>query len=1011
MRLEAFREKVKHYRLLTDFSQKDLAQKIDLHPVVFSSKLNGAPRYSLTEAEIKLIIKTLIEWKAITKQSEVLELLELAALKPYIFREQEWYAFPLNRLEKDALATILTALETTDYPTSSGNKTGENNFDKAANSAKVPTFTPKLPPHNIPAQLTSLVGRQHEIKQLQNLLQRADIRLLTLSGPGGVGKTRLATQAGIKLLEDFEHGVFFVSLVPLRDAGLLAGTIANTFGLKSSGATPVIEVLKRYLSSKHLLLILDNFEHLVEAAPVVSELLDAAPKLKILTTSRILLHLYGEYNYSVPALGLPDLASLNLLSNEELLTGEAITLFTQRAQAVRPNFGVAGKTDLQTIVQICRLLDGLPLAIELAAARCRLFTPQQLLNRLKSHSRLRELTSGARDKPLHQQALASTIEWSYNLLEPREKVLLMHLAIFSESASLEAIQNICAPAENKQDIEECLESLVNKSLVQLVAPVGKVDEPAITSLSEAKLIQTMRFGLLETIREYALYKLSETDQTGQVLTELKNRHLAYFTALTEAVEEDLRGTRQIARFNSLKPDFYNLCAAVDYVLKQFADHLAVTLQGLALANNLAIEHERLVAVDLLESALKIVGSFWYFRALSDYPAQGRLWLAQIVRLAGLSALGETADYGKATKWGAIFAITQSDYPTAGEYYRESIQVSRLVGDKLTLATSLVGLGTVVNMSGKLAEASGYNAEAVELYRQTGDKAGLGRGLNNYGNLLMEQGYYQKALEVIEEGTALRREVGDKAGLANSLFFQGEIYILKTDYAKALALFEETLSIYTEIGNKWPLSAVFQNLCNIYRLQGRFEEAQAAIDRAYHLCLEVDFKSGIATCFKYFGYLAYHRQDYSAALEHLEKSLQIVREVKHYGSLVDTLFVLALLQLALGDYASAQAGYREIIEINRESRKNLTAISCLELSAKLDWLTEADFGKAIPKLATAAYLRELLGVPYDPFEKVNIEAIITEIKKGLSEPDFNSLWQTKLVQNPEQLFELIDQSDF
>lgn len=1000
MRLEAFREKIKYYRLLTSFSQKDLAQKIGIHPVVFSSKLNGAPRYNLTEAEIKLIIKTLVEWKALTKQSEVLELLDLAVLKPYIFKEQEWYAFPLNRLEKDALSTILAALEVTGYTNRANATVSEDNAGKPKKlpeiSAAKQDFTPQLPPHNIPAQLTKLIGRQNEIKQLQNLLEQADVRLLTLTGPGGVGKTRLASQVGVKLLEDFEHGVFFVSLVPLRDTSLLAATIANTFGLKSSGTTPVMEVLKRYLSSKHLLLILDNFEHLGEAAPLVTELLNAAPKLKILTTSRILLQVYGEHNYTVPTLGLPDLDNLNTLDNAEMLAGDAIALFTQRAQAVRPNFGVADKTTVWTIVQICRLLDGLPLAIELAAARCRLFTPQQLLNRLKSHSRLNELTSGARDKPQHQQTLASTIEWSYILLEPREKVLLMHLAIFSDSASLEAIQNICAPAENNQEVEECLESLINKSLVQLVTPA-----------KEAKHSQPLRFGMLETIREYALLRLVETDPNGQVLTELKNRHLAYFTNLAEAAEDDLRGAGQIERFNALKPEFYNLCAAINYVLNQFANHPAVTMPELALATNL----DNAEAAGALESALKIVGSFWYFRALSDYPGEGRLWLAKIVRLVGLTDLAETAEYARATKWGAIFAITQSDYPTASEYYRESIRVSRLVGDKLTLATSLLGLGTVVNMGGKLAEACNYNAEAVELYRQTGDKAGLGRGLNNYGSLLVEQGYYQKALEVIEEGTALRREVGDKAGLANSLFYQGEIFILKTEYAKAQALFEEALSIYTEIGNKWPLSAVLHNLCNIYRLQGKFEEAQAAIDRAYQLCLEIDFKSGISVYFKYCGYLAYHRQDYSAALEHLEKCLQIVREVKHQGYLIETLFVWALVQLAVGNYTVARDSYREIIEINREARKKLTAISCLELSAKLDWLAEINFAQAIPKLATAAHIREILGVPYDPFEKVNIETIIKELKISLSAQDFNNLWNIRLVQNPEQLLELINHPDF
>ena len=369
------------------------------------------------------------------------------------------------------------------------------------------------PEHNLPAPLTSFVGRQRELEEVASLLNES--RLLTLTGPAGTGKTRLALQVAAQVAEGFADGVTLVELAPLKDPALVADTVARALGLTNTTEQTITKVLANYLENKELLLVLDNFEHLLEAAPLASDLLSAASNLRILTTSREALGLYGEQEYPVPPLGLPDLGDPVLPS--ALKDHEAIALFMQRAQAVVPGFALTDE-DALGVAEICVRLDGLPLAIELAAARVKLFRPQALLSQIES--RFTTLGTGPRGLSERRRTLRAAIDWSYELLDETEKMLFTRLSVFQGGRTIEAVDAVCA-YDLQIDVLDGLAPLLNKNLLR--QEEGPEGEP--------------RFTMLETIHEYALERLRE----GGEAENMHRRHAEYFTALAERAEPHTRG--------------------------------------------------------------------------------------------------------------------------------------------------------------------------------------------------------------------------------------------------------------------------------------------------------------------------------------------------------------------------------------------------------------------------------------------------------------------------------------
>jgi predicted ATPase/transcriptional regulator with XRE-family HTH domain len=493
---------------------------------------------------------------------------------------------------------------------------------RGAPSDQIPHPDPTLP-YPLPVPLTPLIGRAREVATVSATLQRADVRLLTLLGPPGVGKTRLGLQVASDLRASFRAGVCFVALATIRDPDLVPAAIAQALDVHDAGDRPLIETLQAYLRDKHLLLVLDNVEQVVAAAPMISALLAAAPELKVLSTSRIALHLSGEHEYAVPPLELPDL--LHLPPAEALAACPSVALFQARAQAVQPNF-MLSSANAQAVAALCHRLDGLPLVLELAATRCKVFSPEALLARLDQ--RLPLLSTGARDLPPRQQTLRSAIAWSYDLLSAAEQMLFERLAVFAGGWTLHAAEAICGDAETSRrastepvpeqsgtaapypalavSVVDLLMSLIDHSLVQQVAIVkpGVSDEP--------------RFTMLETIREYALERLMERGEEEI----LRWHYAAYYLALAEQAEQGLQGPDARRWLDRLETEHDNLRAV-----------LAFCLESRDLGPEASGQESPILkpqAFSRIEIGLRLAAALWWFWWARGHGSEGRRWLAQVL---------------------------------------------------------------------------------------------------------------------------------------------------------------------------------------------------------------------------------------------------------------------------------------------------------------------------------------------------------------------------------------------
>ena len=647
-----------------------------------------------------------------------------------------------------------------------------------------PLRTLEVRPNNLPLQPTPLVGREKEVEEVVERLHSEEVRLLTLTGPGGTGKSRLALQAAAELLEEFEDGVFFVALATITDPALVSSAIAGPLGVEESADQSLMESLKSYLHHKHLLLILDNFEQVLEGTPVVGELVAACPGLKFLTTSRIPLRLYGEQEYAVLPLDLPD---PRVLPPVKVLTQyEAVRLFVERARAIKADFSVTNE-NAPAVAEICARLDGLPLAIELAAARVRLLSPHAMLTRLGN--RLKLLKGGSRDLPTRQQTLRGTIDWSYELLEDEEKRLFGRLSVFSGGRTLEAIEEICEP-EGDIDALEGVESLLEKSLLR----------------REEKAEGESRFVMLETVHEYAREKLEESGEAE----EIKRAHAEYFIALAEEADAELKGVNQLEWLERLEFEHDNMRAALSWALEQAEAQMA----------------------------LRLVGALCWFWWMRGHYSEGRRWLEEVLAmkgrgspkvramvLAGAATLassqgdadraegaceeglelleheGREASEAKSYLLVTLgyLALSKEDHARAQELFEESMVLSRERRNDWELASSLYSLATVFYLRGDSERATELLEESMDLFRELGDKYLLASVLNSLGLVAHSQGNLVRAQKLTEEGVALKRELGATGDVGLGLCNMGWIALLQNDLSRAADLYEESLSVAWEAG--------------------------------------------------------------------------------------------------------------------------------------------------------------------------------------------------------------------
>ncbi len=695
--------------------------------------------------------------------------------------------------------------------------------------------------HNLPFLLTPLIGREQQEQAIRSLLLRPEVRLLTLTGTAGIGKTRLAQKVATDLSEIFLHGVCQVQLAPLSDAELVVPTIAQTLGLRDAEERSLFESLKAFLRDKHLLLLLDNFEQVIQAAPALVELLLACPSIKILVTSRAVLHVEGEYEFSIPPLSLPD--PLHLPAKEELLQYGAVALFVQRAQMVQTNF-VLSEDNAAALAQICIRLDGLPLALELAAARNKLLPPQALLGRL--NHRLAVLTGGRQDAPSRQQTLRDTIRWSYDLLNAEEQRCFQRLAIFVGSWTLEAAEAVCSEASDlSRPAIDVVASLLDKSLLQ--QSDRGADEP--------------RLLMLETIREYALERLADSGD----LETTEQRHAMYYLALAEKSEPELFGHQQRAWIGRLTRDAENLRAAL-----QWSQTHQMNEQLLRLAGNL--------------------GHFWY---MCGRFSEAMLWLETALREAG-------PDVAVSARIKALYIVAliashlgQSDLLFVRA--RECLTLARQDGDgrgfviaSWPLVHHLLASGDMIGAQAQAEETLTF----VQAHAPAEDSWTLACALNAFGSVVLSQGDYTQAQHVYEHAIALFKEAGDLWLYGELHLFLANVYWAQGDETKAQTFLKEGLAVHDQVGNAWVTGWFVSLFGEIALHQGDIPRARFLLEAGLKRHQQLGDQQGQALLYALLAQAAAWEHDYTVTRDLAVQSLEIARTVHDSRSLILCLEELA-----------------------------------------------------------------------------------------------------------------------
>ncbi|HET7091269.1 MAG TPA: tetratricopeptide repeat protein [Anaerolineae bacterium] len=694
---------------------------------------------------------------------------------------------------------------------------------------------PAPPRSNLPAPSTRFIGRESEMAEVKRLL--SNTRLLTLTGAGGTGKTRLSLQVAADLLDSFADGVWLVELAPLSDPVLIPQSVATTLGVREVPGRPLMVALTDYLRAKHLLLILDNCEHLIDAcAHLADHLLRACAHLKILASSREALGIAGEIAFRVPSLAVPPDVLSAARDLEGLTRCESAQLFVERTMAVQPHFAVTPQ-NAPAIAQICQRLDGIPLALELAAARVKVLSVEQIAARLNDRFRL--LTGGSRAALPRQQTLRASIDWSYSLLPETEQTLFRRLAVFVGGWTLEAAESVCSDqlsvsSEPKpltpdhsplftEDVLDLLTHLVDKSLV---IKDERADE--------------VRFHRLETIRQYARDKLLESGEAARA----RDRHLEFFFKFAQEAERDSGGAETLTWFNRLETEHDNLRAALEWALESNPDtaiELAVCLTG-----------------------------FWGRRG---YATEGSKWLGEaLARVEALPPPDSVAAHrrlvarAKALVYWGNMALYLGDPMLGRARFEEGVTLSRQTGDEWLIAIALQRLADAELFTGEPQDAKAAIEESVALFRKVGDRKGLAFALYLLARIAHMRGDRETSRASLEESTRLSRESDLPWESAMSLFGLGLTARSLGDYAEARARFRECLALFREMGDKHFTNVLRSELAETERLEGNYEEAVPLYNETILTWRDFGHRGGIARCLEVFAFIANARSQKQSSVE-------------------------------------------------------------------------------------------------------------------------------------------------
>ncbi len=784
-----------------------------------------------------------------------------------------------------------------------------------------------LTKQRLPAPSTLLIGREQEVVDVCSLLQRQEVRLLTLTGPGGVGKTRLALKTATALEHQFEDGVHFINLAPINDAALVIPTVAKTLNVRESPGKPMQESLLDFLANRDLLLVLDNFEHLLPAVTDVADCLAAAIDLKILVTSRTVLHLSGEYEFVVPSLELPNLQ--HLLDFDDLAQLPSVALFVQRAQAARMNFALTTE-NASTVAEICVRLDGLPLAIELAAARSKTLRPANLLALLKESdpsASLSLLAREARDLPARQQSMRQAIDWSYKLLNASEQTLFRGMGVFVGGATLEAIQAVCGGAnatepESTAILSDHLTALTDSSLLWI---------------SEGKEGQS-RFMMLETLHKYALEHLAAHNELDLV----RHRHAAYFAEFVEEAIPHLRDKNQVDWLERFEVEHDNLRAVLAWSCE---------------------------AEENVETGLRMAGFLWEFWASHGFVREGWDWLTRLLALPAASK--PTLHRARALNGAGLIAWEQGDFDQATRFLEESLELCRKLGDPAGVAWALNHLGHVARSQNKTEQAIALFTESLSLFRDVGMDWHSAWAINNLGQITYQLGDNKRAAVFLKEARELFERLGDKQGSAWVTYHLGLVAEAQGDGVSAAELLAESLKMFEAVhelnGSAWGT----YNLGLVALTQGDLDRAAAYLTESLDLFLNLESRRGSAWTLYHLARVVQLQEQTQRAEGLFRKSLTEFHVEKHLLGETCNLVELAGIAQSKGQLERAArllgvvdarlAVLREWhLPANGQAKYDSTVANLRTQLGEPEFTTARTAGRALPIDKAMAYVLEKVG---------------------------------------------------